>query len=124
MTITPVSPQLQRVATTGLAGFALQNGTPTILSWTAPNDGQMHRAFLFVSESCTVAETGGSITWGFTPPTGVAKTGINVLAAGQAVGTYHFQDGCILGAGQTVSIVQGSALTAGAMLVWAEIWAD
>ena len=53
------APLMQLVATTGVNGFALQNGTPTILTWTPPNDGQVHRVLLIAQENVTVAETGG-----------------------------------------------------------------
>ena len=53
------SPRL--VATTGVNGFMLQNATPNILSWTAPNDGNMHRLIVFATLHVTSSETGGKV---------------------------------------------------------------
>lgn len=125
MTITPVSPQLQLVATTGLAGFAKQNGTPIILSYTLPNDGQMHRFIVLASEQVTVAETGGGIGLNLTVPGGAAQNAGTALFAGaKTIGGYHVSDGGLVQAGSLLQVDQSAALTAGACTVWAEIWAD
>lgn len=120
-------PGFSLVASTGASGFALQNGTPTILSWTAPNDGQLHRVMVFGQIHVTSAETGGQVSLQyFAPFSGsVAHTSQLFAAAlgtdtnGQLLG---FVPAITVGAGTTVSILQISALTAGAAVVWAEIW--
>jgi hypothetical protein len=115
---------LVMVASTGVAGFALQNATPTILTWTAPNDGNLHRVFPFAAAHITVAETGGAVTLNYTLPDGFAD-GHTVIAANQAAGD-TFLAGALLvpvKAGSTVTIAQATALTVGACTVWAELWA-
>lgn len=111
-------------ATTGVAGFALQNGTPTIASWTAPNDGQLHRAMFFASLVISSGETGGAINVGFTAPDGTVVAW-GIFAAGQAAGYGYTQSPivpAVVKAGTTVTISQGSPLTAGAAKLYAEIW--
>ena len=44
-----VAPVFGLLASTPAAGFALINGTTTILSWTAPADGKNHRLSVFAS---------------------------------------------------------------------------
>lgn len=113
---------LIKQASTGPGGFALQNGTPTILSWTAPNDGQVHRYLTFGNTIISSAETGGAIATQYTPPGGASHEGSND-AGGNSAGTVGWQvlDG-VVQAGTTVSLLQISALTVGAAKVVAEIW--
>lgn len=115
---------MMRLAATAVTGFALQNATPTILSWTAPNDGSQHRILAFGSAEITSAATGGSVALVIVPPSGA--TGFpTVISGGQGTGfSYNGPYGLpyIVGPNTTVSLVQGSALTAGAVTVWAEIW--
>ena len=114
------APRLQ--ATTGPAGFALQNGTPTVISWTAPNDGQLHRALFFGSMHVTAAETGGQVNFSYTLPDGTAN-GVTAAAGGAGTGPQNvFFYTVVVQAGSTVSVVQATALTLGAAVLWAEIW--
>lgn len=111
------------LATTGASGFALQNGTPTILTWTAPNDGQIHRIIASGSVYVSIAETGGHVTLGGTLPNGQALNAQNISTGGFGVGVVV--SGPIMtyiAAGTTVTVVQASALTAGAAVLFAEIW--
>ena len=113
------------VATTGVDGFALQDATPTILTWTAPDDGHLHLATLSAFLSVTEAETGGDLTASFSAPDGTSQSDYGVFSGGLTVGqglptqpqTY------LIAPGGTFSFVQYSALTAGAAKVYAEIWA-
>jgi len=117
---------LQPVASTGDAGFALQNGTPTIITWTAPNDGQLHRVQLFIMEDVTLALTGGQCTLHVVLPDGSAYV-INVCASGAALGAHANSGGqplYLVQPGSTVYVAQSSAVTAGAATVWAEFWAS
>lgn len=41
--------------------FALQNGTPTILTYQVPNDGQKHVLVVAFTKNVTSVETGGSV---------------------------------------------------------------
>lgn len=115
---------LVRVGTTGGSGFALQNATPTILSWTAPSDNQLHTVFFSYRVIVTSIETGGA-----------------VRIIDQATGNYFSIDGgssgvsdsaftkylpvhYVLLPGKTITLTQYSALTSGAATVYAELWAS
>lgn len=115
-------------ATTAVAGAALQNGTPTFATWTAPSDGKLHRVEIWTFLNVTSAETGGQVEATVTPPNGTPQT-FSMFAPNKAAGTYHgdgvnFGDlwGLMVEAGTTLTIAQTSALTAGAATIWAEIW--
>ncbi len=116
------APAMMLLAATGTAGFALQNGTPTLLTWTAPSDNQLHRVLLISGQNVSVAETGGAVGLSFTAPNGTGGTA-SVYAGGSGTGlsaaTYI---GRLVQAGTVVSLAQTSALTLGAAVVWAEIW--
>lgn len=116
---------LGKLAATPLAGFALQNGTPTIISWTAPNDGKLHRFLLSATQHVTSAQTGGGVNVTYTAPDGSAGT-LFPFGAGNGVGVSGplaaSQGPVEVEAGSTVTVVQGGALTAGAATVWAELW--
>jgi hypothetical protein len=118
---------LVMVAGTGIAGFALQNGTPTILSWTAPNDGLLHRVTLFGLIHVTSLETGGQVSMQYFGPFGGATAHTStILAAGLAADTGGQAANFFnvpVGPGTTVTVAQTSALTAGAATLWAELWA-
>lgn len=111
-------------ATTGTAGYTLVNGTGTILSWTAPNDGLLHRAAVSGSLFASALETGGNISLLYTDPGGNANTtavwagGLN----GANAGTAKFVS---VKAGTAVTLQQTVALSAGGpSTLWAELWAS
>lgn len=106
---------------TPTAGFALQNGTPTILTWTAPADGNPHRVSLVTNLHVTSLETGGAVTLNTTLPDSTAANP-QVYAGGAAAAVYQFSQDRIVGSGTTVTLVQSSALTAGAAVLWAQLW--
>lgn len=109
---TPSGPAF--VARTPAGGFALQNGTPTILSWTAPNDGQEHQAIVAATLTVSAAETGGQVFMRWTSG-GVAQvqTAFNPnLAAGA-----FYQLVALVDPGTTIHLDQNTALTAGAATV-------
>lgn len=116
-------------ATTPAAGTALVNGTPTILTWTAPNDGNLHPVVVCAALHVTGLETGGAIAVTVSAAAGQPVTN-TIFAGGKAVGDYQGADSgvpdtnLILGPGQTVTVVQSSALTAGAALLRAQILAQ
>jgi len=116
----PSSLSLQ--ATTGLAGFALQDATPTIISWTAPNDGNLHRFIVICSLDVSSAETGGAVSLVCTPP-GVGVQTTSLYAGGLGTGPAYNTQQRLVQPGTTVTVEQSSALTGGAATVWAEIWA-
>lgn len=113
------------VAATPAAGVALTNGTPTIISWTAPNDGKVHETIIFAELNVTSAETGGQVTASVATPSGNADAK-QMFAAGQGVGVYtpfaaSFPQIRMVAPGGTVSIFQNSPLTLGAAVIWAAI---
>lgn len=115
------SPAMTLLATTGTAGYALVNGTGTILSWTAPNDGQIHRVMVLLTSHVTSTETGGQINLAITAPDGVTGSP-QIQAASQGAGVRSVISGAIVEAGSTVTVTQATALTGGAAVLWAEIW--
>lgn len=120
----PGAPIEELVASTGPAGFALQNATPTILTWNVPNDGNLHRFTFYGTRNVTVAETGGSVALNYTPEGGGAQSLI-VAAGGAGVGNGALANsgvGFTVAPGTTVTLTQTAALTAGACQVYAELW--
>jgi hypothetical protein len=117
------TPAMQRQAATPVAGFPLQNATPTVLSWTAPSDGQNHRIMILATGFATVLEVGGQVNVNYALPNGNTSPFPLLLSGTQAVGyiTAAYV-AAIIGPGAVVSIQQSSALTSGAATVWAEIW--
>lgn len=117
-----------RVATTGPAGFALQNATPTILTWTAPSDALTHMVEVFAWKRVATTETGGACTLKITEQGGAIVTnGTAMFAGGAANADYPFPAGTtqfLVNAGAIVELDQTSALTGGASTVFAEIWAS
>lgn len=112
-------------AATPAAGFALQNATPTIISWTAPADGANHRAEILGEVVISSTETGGSIQVQFTCPDGGTRT-LNLinggLGAGIQVAAFAGNNSFIIASGSTVNVNQSTALTAGAATAYLEIW--
>jgi hypothetical protein len=108
------------VAATAVAGVSLINGTQTILSWTAPNDGKTHLVIPIVQVHVTSNETGGNIGTSWTLPDGSSVS--NTPFSGGA-NTGVFTSGnlipAVVGAGQAFNLTQSSALTAGAAKVFA-----
>jgi hypothetical protein len=109
-------------ATTGINGIALVNGTPNILTWTAPNDGQMHRVQLIAQVNVTSLETGGQVTLQFTDLTSTLQSR-QMIAGGQAAGFSPLtsENAFLVKPGTTVFLTQ-TALTGGAATIWAELW--
>lgn len=119
------NPALALQASTGLAGFALVNGTPNIISWTAPADGKMHRVIVPLAVIVTSAETGGAVGISYTDPSGVARTAtVNSGGHGAGPWSYDFpqQVAQVIAPGSTFTLQQSSALTVGAATVYAELW--
>lgn len=116
---------LSLAASTGPAGFALTAATPNVLTWTPPADGGLHRVLVIMDYIVTEAATGGQVDLGFTDPTGQFQNR-ELVAGGQPAGfAGPFAPGYYLVAGgQEVYLAQTSALTAGAVTVYAELWAS
>jgi len=120
--LSPFGGGLAKQATTPAAGFALQNATPNILTWTPPADGSLHPFQVIAAMDVGSTETGGGIAVTFTLPDGTS--GIIYLFGGNNSGGYVEPNFCagISEGGQPVTITQYGALTGGASTVWAEIW--
>jgi hypothetical protein len=117
------APALALVASTGPGGFALQNGTPNILTWTPPADGQLHQFQLFGELIVASTATGGALSVAFTDPGGAGRTP-SVLAGSQGAGFHALTaQQLTCEAGQQVALTQSSALTGGAATLWATLWA-
>ena len=117
----PADAPLLLQATTGVGGFALTAGTPNILSWTAPNDGQVHRIIL-VAKINAVSEVGGQLNVSGDIPGG-ASYNQQVLAGslGSGVGTAA-PISFLVQAGTTITLALATALTGGSATVYAEFW--
>jgi hypothetical protein len=112
------------LASTGAGGYALVNGTGTVITWTAPNDGQVHRFAVLSTIDVATTETGGQINVTYTVPNGNSASN-GLYTAGLAAGHNNLAAGTFLKSvapGSTVSVTQSSALTGGASTLWAEIW--
>jgi hypothetical protein len=115
---------LSKVADTGNAGTALINGTATILSWTAPNDGNLHVAVLVVTLEVTSGETGGQVIFQITQLPGGHTPNFAPFPGGSGAGGYTFAASSFaVPAGQVAALKQNTALTGGAAVVYAQIWA-
>ena len=113
-------------ATTGSNGFALQNGTPNIWTYTTPNDGQLHlltlAAKLYVAGSMTGGVTGLGIQEN---STGSFDYGNAVTSTEGGAGWYHFTNNVtpiLVGPNTIVQLNQSTALTGGAATVYAELY--
>jgi hypothetical protein len=115
------------LATTGLTGYALVNGTGNAISWTAPNDGAMHRVFAVVYLVVTSGETGGAIQLTFTDPSNSSRA-FGILNGGSGTGQYGWGNNggawwsVPVYPNTTVAVKQSTALTGGAATLWAELW--
>lgn len=115
-------PAFREVASTGADGVALQNGTPTFLSWTAPKDGKLHTAYVSGRVTVISAETGGNIA--------VQAPGFDQLLVSGSYATLGpeqsgnaYRAPIVLLPGETVAVVQSTALTAGEATFFGSIWA-
>jgi hypothetical protein len=112
-----------RQAVTASAGFALQDATPTILSWTAPNDGLLHWAFVGAYLHASSSMTGGELGNSFTDPQGNVVSDNQFVPGGQPSGFSQWQSNLVpVQPGTVVSVYQATALTGGAAKAWAAIW--
>lgn len=109
-------------ATTGPNGFTLQNATPSVMSWTAPNDGKLHHYFITGMVKVTVLETGGLLNL-HTGQIGASNVPwFTIDAGGSGVHNGPFSYIGSLDPGSTITVMQDSALTAGAAVLYCEIW--
>ncbi len=109
------------LASTGAGGYTLGAAAGTILSWTAPDDGNMHVVLVMATLHVTSAETGGALDAAFTTPDGATAGANQFLGPNLAAGFYPVTQSYIVQAGSTFTLSQASALTAGASVLWAEL---
>jgi len=122
---TPGSP-LQLQAATPQAGYTLVNGTGNIVTWTVPNDGANHRFMLVAMLYVSVNQTGGAVQVTYLMPNGIS-TSQTVFAGAQNVGGHPPPASAwpaVCAPGQTITVAQSSAQTAGAAIAWIEIWGN
>lgn len=107
-------------ASTGTGGFNKVNGTPTILTWNTPADGNMHPFSVYGAEFVTASETGGAIVVNFTFGGHPVQIG---LVAPAGAGFNSFAGAPIIAdPNTTVTVQQSTALTAGGpTTLWAAI---
>src|SRR5579872_1760811 len=116
-------PPLAQQVTLGPAGFTLVNGTPNIMSWTAPGtpgDGNEHRVLLFAGVRVTSAQTGGQVNASFTDPAGNAAVKA-VIPGSNAAGFIEPNAGGTVfpvQSGSVFTILQGNVQSAGAAVLF------
>jgi hypothetical protein len=95
--------------------YTLATGTPTLLTYYVPNDGNYHAVIITGSVIVTSAETGGAIQVVLTDATSGQTSTTTVSAGTLAAGVQNTTlVTSILSAGSTIKINQSSSLTAGA----------
>lgn len=113
------------VASTEPTGFALQDATPAILTWTTPNDGNLHSVVLTLSLIVSSAQTGGVVQVHFT--IGGQSASLQLYNGGLGTG-YHAPSLNYMpftaDPNTTVTLEQTTAQTAGAAALYAQIWAS
>ena len=109
-------------ATTGADGYPLADGTGTITGWPVPGDGALHRVLVGGTLDVTATGTGGAVTVTFTSPAGTTRSTL-LFGPGQPAGV-QIPGPFLLAvkAGTTVSLTQSTPLTAGAAVLYADIW--
>ena len=123
--ISPGNSGLALVATTGPAGFPLQDATPNILTWTAPNDGGLHPVKVFVMGDVTVATTGGQIWTAGTMPDGTGFSFEHDIGSHAGTGyTNPSAKDFLVKAGTQIAVYQATAVSVGACTYWAQLWAS
>ena len=102
------------------AGFALVNGTPTIVTLTAPNDGREHVCIMTFFIVVTVAEVGGQLNLLGTQGGVGFNSGVDL--GGHAPGNVSSAASTFtVDPNTAVTLQQASALTGGAATVFAAI---
>lgn len=101
-----------------VAGVALINGTPNLLTYFVPNDGNPHAILIIGAAIVTSAETGGAVQVVLTDQTS-GQTSTTTISAGTLAAGVQATTvvAATLSAGSKVVINQSSALSAGAATV-------
>jgi hypothetical protein len=116
----PITPgSFKLVASTNTA---LINGTPTMISYTVPNDGMYHPVIVAGFLNVTIIEVGGAIT--------LTCMGSSVILFNSAktVAMYTIFDGIpgtiLVQSANTITIAQTAALTSGAAGVAIQLYSQ
>lgn len=128
-----VASALTLVADTGMAGYALKTtGTApfNVLTWTAPADGKLHTAAIYLMLDVSSAMTGGELAAALTPFAGGRNWASQVSQPSLAAALWsgngsnsQFATTITVPSGGTVSLQQFTLLTGGAATAYAQIWA-
>ena len=116
------SPGMSLVATTPAAGIALINGTQNILTYTTPNDGNLHTVILACMIHVTTAQTGGAIEL-LSTINGAAFTD-SFFAGGGTVGLKNNHFNVVCDPNTTVTIKQSTAQTAGVATAFIQLFGE
>jgi hypothetical protein len=104
---------------------ALVNGTQDIVTWTAPNDGNLHSVIFTYRENCTANETGGQIYVMVYDSANNVVCGSQVSGGGTFSGQYiRSTEAPAIRPGERVALYQYTPVSAGAMTIYAELWAN
>jgi trimeric autotransporter adhesin len=116
---------LSQVATTGLTGVALVNGTGNLsgMTWTAPNDGNLHRVLLLATTVASGSPSGGIIQASYTDPSNTARASQGAFATQASGYNYPSQFVWMIYPNTTFLLKQTSPLTAGSATLYGDIWA-
>ena len=93
-------------------GFALANGTSTIVSYNVPAGGALHNFYIGAGLNVTSNETGGQLT--ITTTIGGQAYTITLFAAGLAAALYSAGFIVSCDASAQIAVKQATALTVGA----------
>jgi hypothetical protein len=113
-------------ASLGSAGFPLGSTAPaTMLTFTTPDDGQIHAVQIFATMRITTAYTGAEISLTYVDPFGSTSIVPAWIPAGSSSGTGAYRGGVsavLANPNTAVTLIQETALTAGAGTFYGEIW--
>jgi parallel beta-helix repeat protein len=110
------------VASVAAAGYTMINGTATILSWTAPNDGNIHLVSIFSLMRVISATTGAQVSLTFTDPSNTSKTTTwfsTTRSADAYSADFPQWMHLMVKPNTAVTLAQTSAMTGGAATIWA-----
>jgi hypothetical protein len=123
-TVVQSAPTQVATMSTGGAAFGTGTGTGTALSgltYTTPDDGQLHRVDALLDINVAVALTGGQFSLVCVDPSG-STFKPQLIAAASGTGPTSGGVTRLVGPNTTVSIVLNSAITAGSGTYWGQLW--
>jgi hypothetical protein len=112
-------------ASTGADGWTLTDSgsyPAEIISWTAPNDGALHRVLVAGILQVTSADTGAEISADWTLPNGDANSNWSLYVTSEPTGIKQLLSWFYVQANTTFTVNQQAALTGGTATAWIELW--